>query len=213
MFVLLTFFCFCVFAVPRSSHNFIALAKAIRQAKEGNENIKDEYITRKPKNKEDLRLLKEVGSGLSRLFANLNQAIEHYHHNYWQSRGIASTVRRPYMTTLERNVLDKALECRNALYERYDSMEGVTKDFPLAITTESLDALFKYCTMPLNKVNSPTKNLSPPFFDTIDIDVKSQSGESIDDEKYWVEKYVRLGTNEERKSNPKLKFPSVKCDV
>ena len=117
------------------------------------------------------------------------------------------------MTTLERNVLDKALECRNALYERYDSMEGVTKDFPLAITTESLDALFKYCTMPLNKVNSPTKNLSPPFFDTIDIDVKSQSGESIDDEKYWVEKYVRVGTNEERKSNPKLKFPSVKCDV
>ena len=114
------------------------------------------------------------------------------------------------MTTLERNVLDKALECRNALYERYDSMEGVTKDFPLAITTESLDALFKYCTTTAWMVK---KNLSPPFFDTIDIDVKSQSGESIDDEKYWVEKYVRLGTNEERKSNPKLKFPSVKCDV
>ena len=101
--------------------------------------ITDEQVSQQPRNKEDLRELKEVSQSMARLFANLNEAIEHFHHNYWRALpGKETTIRRPYMTTLERNVLDKAIKFRDELYERYDSIAGVAKDIPLTITRESL---------------------------------------------------------------------------
>ena len=115
------------------------LAQSIRNAKKGNISIKDEQVSQEPRNKKDLRKLKEVSQSIARLFANLNEAIEHFHHNYWKGKGReTTTIRRPYMTILERNVLDKATEFRDVLYKRYDSIAGVAKDHPLTITRASL---------------------------------------------------------------------------
>lgn len=72
-----------------------------------------------------------------------------------------------------------------------------------------MKVLFEQCKMPVNKKNSTTGMLAPPFFDTIN---------TKDGEKDWVEDFVRKATWKqltpaEKTENPQLKLPSVKCDV
>ena len=67
-----------------------------------------------------------------------------------------------------------------------------------------MKVLFEQCKQPVNKKHSTSGMLAPPFFDTINIK---------DGKKDWVEDFVRKATIAERKENPDLKLPSVKCDV
>ena len=67
-----------------------------------------------------------------------------------------------------------------------------------------MKVLFEQCKQPVNKKNSTSGMLAPPFFDTINIK---------DGKKDWVEDFVRKATIAERTENPDLKLPSVKCDV
>ena len=203
-----------------TSHNLILLAKQIRQVKVANNAIKDDDIEKNPKNKQEMRLLLEVGREISSCFANLNESIETFHRKYYHNRHAINTAIKRSQFRLEERMLDEATDFRDILYSRYDQLAGVAKAFPLTITRPSLKALQQQFNTPTNKIHSSVKRLAPPFYDTIDVVHRTDLKElGVDNEtkEDWTVPFVRRHTGKPaRVRDPKTSepmLPSVKCDA